>query len=139
MLTVGDMVLDTRARTVFRGTRELHLTKTEFDLLEMLMINVGIVLERDVLYDRIWGFNFGMGLALSEKASFSIGYDHSSVGKTEINGLTAPDAVRVQLGTLLLGYSYRLDAKRTINVSLGAGLTTDTPDVTLTFRMPFSL
>ncbi len=87
----------------------------------------------------IWGFNFGMGLALSEKASFSIGYDHSSVGKTEINGLTAPDAVRVQLGTLLLGYSYRLDAKRTINVSLGAGLTTDTPDVTLTFRMPFSL
>lgn len=87
----------------------------------------------------IWGFNFGMGLALSEKASFSIGYDHSSVGKTEINGLYAPDAVRVQLGTLLLGYSYRLDAKRTLNISLGAGLTTDTPDVTLTFRMPFSL
>jgi hypothetical protein len=87
----------------------------------------------------IWGFNFGMGLALSERASFSIGYDHSSVGKTEINGLTAPDAVRVQLGTLLLGYSYRLDSKRTLNVSLGAGLTTDTPDVTLTVRMPFSL
>lgn len=88
---------------------------------------------------QIWGFNFGMGLALSEKASFSIGYDHSSVGKSKINGLTAPDAVRVQLGTLLLGYSYRLDSKRTLNVSLGAGLTTDTPDVTLTFRMPFSL
>lgn len=87
----------------------------------------------------IWGFNFGMGLALSEKASFSIGYDHSSVDKTEINGQYAPDAVRFQLGTLLLGYSYRLDSKRTLNVSLGAGLTTDTPDVTLTVRMPFSL
>lgn len=87
----------------------------------------------------IWGFNFGMGLALSEKASFSIGYDHSSVGKTEVNGLSAPDAVRFQLGTLLLGYSYRLDSKRTLNISLGAGLTTDTPDVTLTVRMPLSL
>jgi uncharacterized coiled-coil protein SlyX len=87
----------------------------------------------------IWGFNFGMGLALSEKASFSIGFDGASVGKTEINGRTAPDAVRFQLGTLLLGYSYRLDAKRTLNVSLGAGLTTDTPDVTLTVRLPVAM
>jgi hypothetical protein len=44
--------------------------------------------------------------------------------------------VRVQLGTLLLGYSYRLNSQRSLNVSLGAGLTRDTPDVTLTVRMP---
>jgi two-component system response regulator MprA len=49
----------------------LHLTKTEFDLLEMLMINVGIVLERDVLYDRIWGFNFETG---SRSLDVYIGY-----------------------------------------------------------------
>jgi len=70
-LTVGDMVLDSRARTVFRGSRELHLTKTEFDLLEVLMLNVGIVLERDVLYDRIWGFNFETG---SRSLDVYIGY-----------------------------------------------------------------
>ncbi|MDQ6640376.1 MAG: acetate kinase [Pseudomonadota bacterium] len=86
----------------------------------------------------IFGFNFGMGLGLNEKSSFSIGYDHASVGKTKVEGSAAPDSVRVQLGTLLLGYSYRLGDKRTLNVSLGAGLTRDTPDVTLTVRMPMT-
>ena len=86
----------------------------------------------------ILGFNFGMGLGLNEKSSFSIGYDHAIVGKTKLNGATAADSVRIQLGTLLLGYSYRLSDKRTLNVSLGAGLTRDTPDVTLTVRMPTS-
>lgn len=86
----------------------------------------------------VFGFNFGMGLALNERSSFSIGYDHSSVGKTKQNGQPTQAAVRVQLGTLLLGYSHRVDSKRSLNVSLGAGLTRDTPDVTLTVRMPTS-
>jgi two-component system response regulator MprA len=60
-LVVADLVLDLRSRTAHRGKRELILTKTEFDLLELLMQNVGIVLERDTLYDRIWGFNFETG------------------------------------------------------------------------------
>ncbi|MGZ8258970.1 MAG: acetate kinase [Caldimonas sp.] len=86
----------------------------------------------------IFGFNFGMGLGLNEKSSFSIGYDHASVGKTKVQGQPAADSIRVQLGTLLLGYSYRLNDKRSLNVSLGAGLTRDTPDVTLTVRMPMT-
>ena len=86
----------------------------------------------------IFGFNFGMGLALNERSSFSIGYDHASVGKTKLNGQVAPDSVRVQLGTLLLGYSLRLSNQRTLSLSLGAGLTRDTPDLTLTLRMPMS-
>ena len=86
----------------------------------------------------VFGFNFGMGLGLNEKSSFSIGYDHASVGKTKQNGASAADSVRVQLGTLLLGYSYRLTNQRTLSVSLGAGLTRDTPDVSLTVRMPFT-
>lgn len=84
----------------------------------------------------VFGFNFGMGLGLNEKSSFSIGYDHSSVAKTRQNGNAAADSVRIQLGTLLLGYSYRLNAQRTLSVSLGAGLTRDTPDVSLTVRVP---
>jgi len=86
----------------------------------------------------IIGFNFGMGLALNEKASLSLGYDHSTVGRMKQNGRTLPGSVRTQLGTLLLGYSYRLSEKRSLSVAVGAGVTRDTPDVSLTVRMPFS-
>jgi hypothetical protein len=85
------------------------------------------------------GLNFGMGLALNEKASFSVGYDHQSVGRTYQGGVVVPGSVRVQLGTLLVGYSYRLSDKRMLSVSVGAGLTRDTPDVTLMVRLPFTL
>ena len=84
------------------------------------------------------GFNFGMGLAINEKSTLSIGYDHSSVGRTESNGEVVKGSVRTQLGTLLLGYAYRLSPKTTLNVSVGAGLTRDTPDVSLTVRLPVS-
>lgn len=70
-LVVGDLVLDPSSRTVRRGGRELNLTKTEFDLLEMLMLNAGVVLERDTLYDRIWGFNFETG---SRSLDVYVGY-----------------------------------------------------------------
>jgi hypothetical protein len=86
----------------------------------------------------VLGFNFGMGLGLNEKSSFSIGYDHASVGKTKQNGVAAADSVRVQLGTLLLGFSYRLNSQQTLSVSLGAGVTRDTPDVSMTVRIPTS-
>lgn len=86
----------------------------------------------------IIGFNFGMGLALNENSSFSIGYDHNSVGKTRLNGTAVPGSVRTQLGTLLIGYSHRLSQQTTLSVSVGAGLTRDTPDVTLTVRLPMS-
>lgn len=85
------------------------------------------------------GFNFGMGLALNDKALISFGYDHSSIARTRQNGVPVPGSVRTQLGTLLMGLSYRLNDKRTINITVGAGLTRDTPDVQLSFRMPLSL
>ncbi|MBT0963489.1 acetate kinase [Denitromonas iodatirespirans] len=87
----------------------------------------------------VFGFNFGMGLALNDRSSFSVGYDHASVGVTRINGRDDPLGVRVQLGTLMFGYAYRLAPDRAVNVSLGVGVTRDTPDLTLTLRMPFTL
>jgi len=86
----------------------------------------------------IFGFNVGMGLALNEKASISLGYDQSIVGRTRQNGQDAPGSVRVVLGTLLLGASYRYNERSTLNLSLGVGVTRDTPDVTLTARLPTS-
>jgi two-component system response regulator MprA len=57
-LQVADLVLDPAARRVTRGGRELDLTKTEFDLLELLIFNAGIVLTREVIYERVWGMEF---------------------------------------------------------------------------------
>ena len=99
------------------------------------------VLHHADLYLRMAGPGFaffGMGLALNDKASFSIGYDQSIVGKTKQNGQTVPGSVRTVLGTLLVGYSYRLSDKRTLNLAIGAGLTRDTPDLTVTLRLPMT-
>lgn len=84
------------------------------------------------------GFNFGVGLALNDKAAISFGYDHNSIARTRQNGVPVAGSVRTQLGTLLVGFSYRLDARRTVNVAVGAGLTRDTPDVQLSLRIPFT-
>ena len=86
----------------------------------------------------VFGFNFGMGLALNEKSSFSLGYDGASVGKTKINGVDAINASRIQLGTLLLGYSQRLTPSTSLGLTVGVGVTRDTPDVTLGLRLPIS-
>lgn len=81
-------------------------------------------------------FDFGMGLALNQRSSVSLGYRHTFVGKTSYNGTLASDATSTQLGQLLIGYSYSLTPSDTLDVSLGAGLTQDTPDVDLIFRVP---
>ena len=59
VLQVGDLRLDPAARRVWRAGREVELSKTEFDLLELLARNAGIVLDHPTIYDRIWGYDFG--------------------------------------------------------------------------------
>ena len=59
VIRVADLRLDAAARRAWRGERELELSKTEFDLLELLVRNTGIVLNRSTIYDRIWGYDFG--------------------------------------------------------------------------------
>ncbi len=58
-LVVADLRLDPATRRTWRGDREIELTKTEFDLLELLMRNAGIVLQHETIYERIWGYDFG--------------------------------------------------------------------------------
>jgi two-component system response regulator MprA len=57
-LRVGDLVLNPNTREVKRGERVLTLTKTEFDLLELLMQKPGIVFTREQIYEDIWGYEF---------------------------------------------------------------------------------
>jgi two-component system response regulator MprA len=58
ILRVGDLTLNSLTREVHRGDREIILTKTEFDLLELLMQQPGTVISRDTIYEAIWGYNF---------------------------------------------------------------------------------
>jgi two-component system response regulator MprA len=55
---VGDLVLNPMTREVRRGDRVINLTKTEFDLLEMLMQKPGQVFTREQIYEEIWGYEF---------------------------------------------------------------------------------
>jgi two-component system, OmpR family, response regulator MprA len=81
-LTVEDLLLDPARRQATRAGRDLGLTKTEFDLLDLLMTNAGIVLTRETLYDRIWGFDFETS---SKSLDVYIGYLRR---KTEADGET---------------------------------------------------
>lgn len=105
------------SRTVLNGEKEF----------------IGSIKPGDVL-----GLNFGMGLALNDRSSFSMGVDLNTVGRTKQNGVAVENSVRIQLSSLLLGYSYRYSPRTTVNVSVGAGLTRDTPDLTLSVRVPIS-
>ncbi len=57
-LTAGPLRLDPQRYLVELDGAVVDLTRTEFEILHLLMRNVGIVLERGVMYDRIWGFDF---------------------------------------------------------------------------------
>jgi two-component system response regulator MprA len=56
VLRYDDLELDPAARTVHRGDRPIDLTRTEYALLELLMRNAGRPLTRDVIMERVWGW-----------------------------------------------------------------------------------
>lgn len=58
-LHFADLTLDTATRRVWRGKRELKLTAKEYDLLELFMRHPRQVLTRDIIFDRIWDYDFG--------------------------------------------------------------------------------
>jgi two-component system response regulator MprA len=59
VLSFADLRLDPGTREVRRGDRPIELTRTEFLLLELFLRNPRQVLTRDVIFDRVWGYDFG--------------------------------------------------------------------------------
>jgi two-component system response regulator MprA len=59
VLRFGDLVLDPTQYTVHRGGRPIELTRTEFALLELFLRNPRRVMTRAVIFDRVWGYDFG--------------------------------------------------------------------------------
>lgn len=82
-----------------------------------------------------FGLNFGMGLSLNERSSFSVSYEHTWIGKSSFEGIENK-GLDVQLGTLQTTFAYRLNKTTNLNLTIGAGLTEDTPDTTMTLRLP---
>ncbi len=91
--------LDPATRQVFRGDTEIVLTKTEFDLLELLIRNAGIVLTREQIYEDIWGYDFESS---SNSLDVYVGYLRR---KTEVDEL--PRLIQTVRG---IGYVLRSDA-----------------------------
>ncbi|KUN80315.1 two-component system response regulator [Streptomyces bungoensis] len=58
VLRAAGLVIDPAARTAERDGRPLELTRREFELLVVLTRNAGLVLTRDQLLDRVWGYDF---------------------------------------------------------------------------------
>ncbi|QHC25364.1 response regulator transcription factor [Streptomyces sp. GS7] len=71
VVEAADLRIDGPSRRAWRGERELELTRTEFELLELLARNAGIVLDHATIYDRIWGYDFGPG---SKNLAVYVGY-----------------------------------------------------------------
>ena len=71
MLALDDLRLDPAGRRVTRGDRQIELSRTEFDLLELLIRNAGLVLEHSTIYERIWHYDFGPD---SKNLAVYIGY-----------------------------------------------------------------
>lgn len=70
-LSVSDLTLDRSTRAVERGGEPISLTRTEFNLLELLMYNAGHVLTREVIFERVWGYDFDV---TSNSLDVYIGY-----------------------------------------------------------------
>lgn len=98
VISYADLTIDPAARTAVRGDRDLGLTKTEFDLLTLLARSPGIVLDRDTIYEEIWGIDF---LTSSNSLDVYIGYLRR---KTEAGG--EPRLIHTVRG---VGYVLRLD------------------------------
>ncbi|RAR59550.1 hypothetical protein BCL93_109108 [Onishia taeanensis] len=88
--------------------------------------------------------SFGMAYSINQKSSFTLGYKNDFIGKTDTE-FTDPDtgitttqtAASLNIGSMLLGWSYQLDPDVALSLNLEFGITDDAPDTTLTLRAPF--
>jgi two-component system response regulator MprA len=79
-LRFGDLELDPGTREVRRAGEPIDLTRTEFSLLELFMRNPRQVLTRSIIFERVWGYDFGFA---SNSLDVYIGYLRR---KTELGG-----------------------------------------------------
>ena len=84
------------------------------------------------------GFSFGVGFALNEELSLSLGYQHDFVfeTETEIQGIGTDKSDEFSVGSFLVGGSFRVHDRVGINLTTQFGATDDAPDVQVVLRVP---
>ena len=92
----ADLELNPNTREVSRGGEAIELTRTEFNLLELFLRNPRQVLTRSVIFERVWGYDFGFA---SNSLDVYIGYLRR---KTEAN--SRPRLIQTVRG---VGYALR--------------------------------
>ena len=95
-LRFEDLELDPKTREVRRGGEPIDLTRTEFSLLELFLLNPRQVLTRSLIFERVWGYDFG---ATSNSLDVYVGYLRR---KTEAGG--KPRLIQTVRG---VGYALR--------------------------------
>jgi two-component system, OmpR family, response regulator MprA len=95
-LRFADLELDPGTREVRRDGERIELTRTEFSLLELFMLNPRQVLTRSIIFERVWGYDFGFA---SNSLDVYIGYLRR---KTEAGG--KPRLIQTVRG---VGYALR--------------------------------
>jgi two-component system, OmpR family, response regulator MprA len=96
VLHFADLELDPATREVKRDGHSIELTRTEFSLLELFMLNPRQVLTRSLIFERVWGYDFGLS---SNSLDVYIGYLRR---KTEAGG--RPRLIQTVRG---VGYALR--------------------------------
>src|SRR6185312_12554896 len=84
------------------------------------------------------GINFGMGFALNETTSFSLGYEQVHVFPSSSNGHSVGGS-DYDLGTLTFGLGYQFSKRVSFNLGVGIGVTPDTPAAKILFSVPIKL
>lgn len=88
------------------------------------------------------GLTFGMGFAINERSSFNLGYSHRHAFNSTLErpafGRDKIKGSQLDIGQLLLGYSFRYNHRTTYNLSLAVGTTDDAQDVRINFRTPIT-
>jgi hypothetical protein len=85
-------------------------------------------------------FSFGIGFSVNEQTSFSLGYEHDIIDETEVE--LAPELGDATFdtyhsGSMLVGISQLIGQSTSVNISLAVGVTEQSPDVQLSFKVPF--
>jgi len=141
-------------------TIEASVTAIKVSDPAVLFANLGIVydvprdINRNFGQTRITSVNpahavnalVGVGFAINQDTSFTLGYKHSYVFPTAQHsiGLTTGNPFvnnsdSAQVGALVLGMTYALSPKTSINLNVEAGVTNDAPDIHLILRVPIQL
>ncbi|GHC28978.1 transporter [Aidingimonas halophila] len=89
--------------------------------------------------------SFGMAYSINERSSFTLGYKNDFIDKTttrftdDDGDSVSTRSTSLNIGSLLLGWSYQLSPDTSVNLGLELGVTDDAPDTLLTLRIPFGM